>query len=238
MENLIIGIIAEGKSDHAVIANVLKGTLGIDINTQVQFLVPQLDTDETDLNKGEQNILSFSNWTIVRQQCINKEVINDFFTENPLAENLALVIQIDTAERFLKNYEVTEPPKTKDKDYSETLRENIIIKIKEWLDQPYENLYYAVAIEETEAWLLPLIAKRKNDTSTYLSPKEKYFRELQKDKKMKNVLRKKAFEQYIELSRPLRKNKTLKTARTKNKSLDLFCLSLEEGFNDESQEEE
>ncbi len=241
MENLIIGIIAEGKSDHAVIANILKGTLGIDINTQVQFLVPQLNADETDLNRGEQSLLLFSNWTIVRQRCIEREVINEFFEENIFAERLALVIQIDTAERFLENYEVIEPPKTKAQDYSEKLRENVILKINEWLAQPYENLFYAIPIEETEAWLLALHEKKKSDTAEYNKPKEDYFKALNKilKKKEKNVLKiKDEFIKYKNLSWDLRKNKTLKKARSKNKSLDLFCISLEEGLMNDLQEKE
>ncbi len=236
MENLIIGIIAEGKSDHAVIANILKGILDIDISTQVQFLVPDLSTDEEDFyQQRQQKIASFSNWTIVRQNCIDREIIDDFFNENPSADNLALIIQIDTAERDLINYEVSEPPKTKDKNYSEKLRLNVITKIKEWLNQPYENLYYAIAIEETEAWILALHEKNKSDTCEYNKAKEAYFKMLNKTlkKKEKNVLTiKDAFVKYDQLSRPFRKNRTLTKARNKNKSLDLFCHSLEKGVKE------
>jgi len=229
MENLKIGIIAEGKSDIAVLYNVLVGLLGINRN-QIKPIVPDLTSDETYIDTVKNDPKSFSNWTIVRQNCINKEEIEDFFNDNPRGQDLILIIQIDTAERFEKNYDVHQPSKTKDKDYSENLRKNIILKIDEWLDQSYDNLFYAIAIEETEAWLLTLIDNGKNDTSAYQSPKEKYFRAIQKGRTKKNVLRKKAFEKYDELSRSLRKNKTLKIARKKNKSLDLFCISLEENF--------
>jgi len=239
----MIGIISEGPSDHAVIGNVLKGTLKIDLNTQVQYLSPELYADETELNKGELNILSFGGWTSVKRQCIEKEVINRFFEEYSLvSDNLALVIQIDTAERNLINYEVIDPQKTKNQNYSENLRKNIIIKINEWLNHPYENLFYAIAIEETEAWLLALYEKKKNDTSEYNKPKEecleKVLPRVLKSKEKKVLSYKDEFIKYGNLSRKLRKPKELTKARTKNKSLDLFCLSLEEGFNDESQEEE
>jgi len=233
MDNLRVGVIAEGKSDHAVIANILEGILGIDINEQVQFIVPRLTSDKTYIGAVKNDEKSFSNWTIVRQNCIDKEEIDNFFSDNPLEQDLILIIQIDTAERHLKNYEVTEPPKTKDKDYSENLRENVITKINEWLKQPYENLYYAIAIEETEAWLLALHEKKKSDTSAYNKAKEDYFKMLNKTlkKKEKNVLTiKDAFVKYKQLSQSFRKNKTLKVARTKNKSLDLFCGSLEENM--------
>lgn len=235
MENLIIGIIAEGPSDHAVITNILEGTLGININTQIQYLVPQLSKDKTDRRKSEQNILSFSGWTVVRKQCIDKEVIDDFFEVNPLAENLALVIQLDTAERFDENYEVTEPPKNNDENYSEDLRENIIAKIEEWLEIPYENIFYAIAIEETDAWVLALHEKKNIDTSIYEDPKKEYNKFLnhkQRSKKERNILKiKDAFKRNVILSSKLATNKGLRIARKKNKSLDLFCISLEEDLN-------
>lgn len=233
MDNLKVGIIAEGKSDLAVLYNVLVGLLGISRN-QIKPIVPELTTDETYIEAVKNDKKSFSNWTIVRQNCIDKEEIDNFFNDNPFEQDLILIIQIDTAERHLKNYEVSEPPKTKDKDYSEKLRLNVITKIKEWLNQPYENLYYAIAIEETEAWMLALHEKKKNDTAEYNKAKEDYFKMLNKTlkKKEKNVLTiKDAFVKYNQLSHPFRKNKSLKTARNKNKSLDLFCSSLEEGLN-------
>lgn len=237
MENLIIGIIAEGPSDHAVITNILEGTLGININTQIQYLVPQLSKDKTDRRKSEQNILSFSGWTVVRKQCIDKGVIDDFFEVNPLAENLALVIQIDTAERFDENYEVTEPRKSNDNNYSENLRENIIAKIDAWLEMPYENIFYAVAIEETDAWVLALHEKKNVDTSVYEDPKKvynKFLNHKQRSKKERNILKiKDAFKRNMILSSKLATNKGLRIARTKNKSLDLFCISLEEGLQEE-----
>ncbi len=241
MDNLRVGIIAEGKSDHAVIANILEGILGIDINEQVQFLVPQLTSDKTYIGAVKNDEKSFSNWTIVRQNCIDKEEIDNFFSDNPLEQDLILIIQIDTAERDLINYEVSEPPKTKDKNYSEKLRLNVITKIKEWLNQPYENLYYAIAIEETEAWILALHEKNKSDTCEYNKAKEAYFKMLNKTlkKKEKNVLTiKDAFVKYDQLSRPFRKNRTLKKARNKNKSLDLFCHSLEKDLINAPQEKE
>lgn len=231
MEHLIIGIIAEGKSDHAVIANILKG-LGININEQVQFLIPQLNADKTDLNQNRQNVLSFSNWTIVRQHCIDKKAIDSFFEENYLfTENLALIIQIDTAERFLKHYEVIEPPKNNADNYSEVLRENVIAKINEWLGKPYDNLFYAITIEETDAWVLALHEKKNIDTSAYEDPKKQYNKVInhkQKSKKERGILKiKDAFRKNTILSSKLATNKGLKTARKKNRSLDLFCTSLE-----------
>lgn len=227
-ENLRVGIIAEGKSDHAVIANVLKGVLKIE-RSQIDFLIPELNTDETDLNSKNPNIKSFSNWTIVKQNCVDKEEINDFF-DDPLDNEKILIIQIDTAERNEKGYEVFEPQKSKAKKYSEELRTNVIQKINQWLNHSYENIFYAITIEETEAWVLALNDQSKNDTGVYLNVKEKYFNEMSKkaNKKTENILKQKdAFNKYEKLSKPLSKPRELTKARSKNHSLNLFCTSLE-----------
>jgi len=228
MDNLRVGIIAEGKSDHAVIANALKGVLKID-RSQIDFLVPELNKDETDLD----NIKAFSNWTIVKQHCIDKELIEEFF-DDPFENEKILIIQIDTAERNLKGYEIFEPARSKSKKYSEELRENVIQKIKKWLNKPFENICYAIAIEETEAWLLTLFHTKKNDTGEYLNVKSKFNKEINQNtnRKFKNTLKLK--DEFIKndmLSKPLSKQRELKKARAKNRSLDLFCVSLENHFS-------
>lgn len=232
MDNLKVGLIAEGKSDLAVLYNILECVLGIE-RSQIKPIAPDLYADETYINKTEIEKNAFSNWTIVKQHCKDKEEIDRFFNENPLGQDLILIIQIDTEERNLKGYEVAEPAKSKTKKYSEILRENVIQKIEEWLEIPYDNILYAITIEETEAWLLALHPDRKNDTADYNDVKAKLFSELNKrlKKKEKNILKQKdAFVKYDTLSKSLGKQKVLKTARTKNRSLDLFCASLEENL--------
>ncbi len=74
---MYIGIIAEGKSDLAVIKNILKGKLGID-SSQLQYLQPGIAYDETDLHNRSAE--KFSNWDIVRQSCIERKKFSDFFS--------------------------------------------------------------------------------------------------------------------------------------------------------------
>jgi len=223
-----IGIIAEGKSDVAVITNVLKGTVNID-TSDVSPLLPELEYDETDLYKMRTE--QFSNWTLVKKNCKDREKFNMFF--NLVDEEKYIVIQIDTAERFKTGYEITSPdkPRTDFKNYSENLRNNVIEKINSWLDNQYsDKLFYAVTIEETEAWILPLYDNFSQDTSKINTPKEKLFSILDKkfSKKQKNKILKNdnKYQQYLQLSKALSKSNFLNAAKQKNKSLDLFCNSL------------
>jgi len=231
MEDLRIGIIAEGKGDAAVIRNILKGILKVD-KSQFKYILPQIYKDETDLNTDTDHQEKPVGWTIVKKECIEKIEINKFLN-NPVDDEKILIIQIDTAERNLKGYEVYEPTKSKTQKYYNELRGNVINNIKEWLNEPFENIFYAIAIEETEAWLLTLIHTRKNDTGEYLNVKRKFNIEINKNanRKFKNTLKLK--DEFIKndmLSNSLSNQRELKKARSKNRSLGLFCASLEVQF--------
>lgn len=162
-----VGIIAEGRSDAAVITNILKGKLGID-RSDIQYLAPELEFDQTDLEQ-QMRLEQFSNWEIVKQKCCEQTVFSGFL--DSVDDNRFIVIHLDTAERLLKGYDVTEPKKEKHDQYSNRLRENVVSKINEWLNNNYsERLAYAIAIEETDAWVLTIFSKDK-DTSVHHNPK-------------------------------------------------------------------
>ena len=112
---MFIGIIAEGKSDLAVITNILKGKLGAD-GSEVQYLQPELDYDETDLHK--MSVEQFSNWALVRETCIQKRKLSDFFS---IDEERFIIIQIDTAEAGEIHYDVERPAKRNNLNYSAEL---------------------------------------------------------------------------------------------------------------------
>lgn len=222
-----IGIIAEGKSDVAVITNVLKGVVNID-TSDIFPLLPELEFDETDLY--EMRIEQFSNWTLVKESCENREKFDVFL--NSVDEERYIVIQIDTAERFNSGYDIPKPikPRKDFNNYSEELRNNVVEKINFWLQYQYSNkLFYAVAIEETEAWILPLYDNFNYDTSKINTPKEKIFSILNKafSKKERNRILKNEnmYQKYLLLSKGLT-GKLLNNAKQKNKSLELFCDSL------------
>jgi hypothetical protein len=104
--NMQVGVIAEGWSDQAVIANIVKGKFGID-HALITFIQPEFYYDETDLQSGGYQQMArneFGGCVLVKNHCTEKrsteEFISDFEEERPI------VIQIDTAEAHLEGYEV------------------------------------------------------------------------------------------------------------------------------------
>lgn len=222
----MVGIFAEGRGDLAVITNILKGTLQID-RSDIRYALPEFEKDQTDLSvmPTEQQ----SSWTVVKSVCEERHKIDEFFN-SPIEEERFIVIHLDTAERHLKGYDVIEPKKSGDlniKDYCGQLRTNVVNKIDEWLKNEYKGqIAYAVAIEETDAWVLTLYDKSNSDTATYNNPKERLKIQLLKQKD-KHILGAKAFTKYDSLSSDFRKTKKLLLCTEKNESLKLFCESLE-----------
>ncbi len=163
-----IGVICEGHTDRVVIGNILKGYKGIDLS-QIVPLRPDYSRDETDL--AEIPADSFSNWTIVKKECENRIKIRKFLS---IEGQDIVIVHIDSAES--DEYGVSKPL-IKDANYSINLRAKIVTKINEWLDGQFQDkIIYAIAIEETEAWILTIYEKR--DSSKSAKPKEKLKRVL------------------------------------------------------------
>lgn len=225
---MAFGIIAEGRSDIAVIINILKGVLHID-RSEITDYYPQLEYDETDL--GQMPPEAFSNWTLVKQQCIERNFINTFL-DNPFDENPIVIIQIDTAECEETGYDVVRPLKNSE-EYSKELRSNVVQKIKEWLKSDDSSIVYAICIEETEAWLMTVYSRSNDDTCKHNNVKEKLLKLLNrpgilpKKNQRKILSMKDTFGQYDLLSKEFRKPKKLNQFRRKNESLNAFCCSLE-----------
>jgi hypothetical protein len=161
-----VGIIAEGRADLAVLANIVRGQLGID-RQDIQPLRPEYDLDATDLHALAPE--QFSNWCHVRDECRSLQRIDDFL-HSPLDDELLVVIQIDTAEAELSGYEVTRPENTKDDAYATELCRRVAETLDEWLaGRKSKQICYAIAVEETDAWVLTLYpgASAKKPTSVH-----------------------------------------------------------------------
>lgn len=199
------GIVAEGKSDIAVLINILKGSLNID-RSEIIPLVPQLEYDETDL--GQMPPEAFSNWTLVKKQCIEKGAILPFL-DNPFDEHPVLIIQIDTAECEDIGYDVVRPQKSGNPNYSDTLRNLVVQKIKDWHQMEDDSqILYAICIEETDAWILT--AYSNSNTSKYPNPKAKLDKELNRvltGKDRKTLSDKNSLRKHDVLSKSFRKQK-------------------------------
>lgn len=219
-----IGIIAEGFADIAIIRAVLSKLKGID-GSDIMNIRPENQTDETELNEK-----NFSNWTLVLKECSNTGSLSDFF--DMFEEERYLVIQIDTAERGENGYDVLSPQRSGVSDwktYSEELRNNVIAKIEVSVEERFRNrIFYAICIEETDAWLIPIWDKHVKDSSQKVRPKETLsglIARLKDKEKNKLVDTQKKNLNYVELGKVLKKN--LVECRKKSSSLDAFCNSVE-----------
>jgi len=209
-----IGVICEGHTDRAVICNILKGFKGIDSSLIVP-LRPDYSRDETDL--AELPADSFSNWTIVKKECENRIKISNFLS---IEGQDIVIVHIDSAES--DEYGVPKP--LKDANYSINLRANIITKINEWLDgQFHDEIIYAIAIEETEAWILTIYEDR--DSSNSAKPKEK----LKKVLSQRGVKYSQTPDDFKFISNQFTKKKNFTKGKYLlfNKSLEEFCKEVE-----------
>ena len=228
-----IGIIAEGKGDCAVLQNILWSVLKEE--DDVRFLRPEFDLDETDLQDSTYKAMTekeFSSWTLVQKDCANQTKLQSFLVDdNDFEEERSIIIQIDTAECELENYDVARP--VKGSDYSTKLRTAVINKINTWVDNLYAGqLYYAICIEEMEAWLLPLYESK--DSSKHTDPKKKFDALISKkrrtdknfNKKVQAISQKSDFEKMDFYAADFKKAKKLKDALKYNQSLRDFVDSL------------
>ena len=215
-----IGIICEGVSDRAVIENVIIGITGLD-TSDFEPLRPQDNFVETDIAAMDPNL--FSTWSVVKKECEEREKIEMFLQMD--GQEL-VVIHLDSAEADA--YGIDRPHK-KDANYNETLRNLIVAKIDEWLENEYlESILHAIAIEEIEAWILTIY--EKNDSSKTIDPKQK----------LKNVLSKERinstedYDNYSGLSESLSKKKKIVRGQfySYNYSLRAFVEEVQMKYND------
>lgn len=228
------GIIAEGKGDCAVLQNILLGIFENLDEEDIRFLRPEFSLDNTD-KSAYKNMSAdqFSSWTLVKQDCENQTKF-EAFLNSPIAGERYIIVQIDTAECEEKGYDVQRSDK-KDGNYGKILRNEVILKINEWLNEKYENqIFYAITIEETEAWIHTLYENK--DTSKPLNAKETFQKYLNKkrkadkkfNKRLQQLNNKSEFDKAEFLSKDFQKITTKKYKNTlkNNESLETFVFWL------------
>lgn len=217
-----VGVIAEGFADAHVIKAIVKKLMGLD-GCEIRIIRPQERMDETDLKD-----MNFSNWQLVMESCKDRDLLDGFF--NMLEGDAILVVHLDTAERGEKGYDVGVPLRTNQTDfteYSENLYYRVCEKLRTMIPSEYhDNMVYAIAVEETDAWLIPLFENSRKDTASHVRAKETLSKLIGKDHKLKKeyVDTSKKSLDYKKLSKSL--TKKLQQCRSRNKSLDLFCTDI------------
>lgn len=216
------GIIAEGGEDQAVITNILQA-FKID-SSDVVRIKPSLQIDETDKNNPEN--ATIGTFQGVKNAC-EGNTLDSGDKKRPRFENAFnvsaidyMIIHVDTAEIENHNFSFSRPQKQGNENYANELREQTITLIDNWLEQNYKNqLLYAVAIEEIEAWVLTIYEGRNSVQSA--DAKNRLNRVL-KDTKNKNDFKK--------ISEGFNKIKNLKLFAKRNQSLSLFVHSVEKAI--------
>lgn len=222
-----VALIVEGRSDAAVITNILKGALNIS-SCDIHYMVPEFDYDETTLH--QMRIEQFSNWNIVKQHCQNREKIDTFLS--CFDDDRFVILHIDSDTRNETGYNVGSPSSIDDASSISLLRQNIKCRIIEGLENQFvEKIAFAIAIQEIDAWVLTLYSDT-NNTDVFPNVKERlwrqFFRTLSpKDRQRVKSLDSDKYNQYLYLSNNFKKNKILGTSIDKNVSLRLFCQELE-----------
>jgi len=116
------------------------------------------------------------------------------------------------------------PKPVKDANYSKNMRNSIILKINEWLGNSFQDqILYAIAIEETEAWILTIYDKK--DSSKSADPKGKLKQKLSKI----GIKYSQNHADFFMISEKFSKGKLFKKEKFRdyNESLDDFCKEVE-----------
>ncbi len=226
-----IGIISEGIEDQGVIISILK-TFGFD-NSDIIPIRPYLSKDATDLNAPDRTIGTFQG---VKNACLGingeREELDEFFF---VANNKNIIVHVDTAEIETHDFPFKRPVKAGNANYSTEMRSSLIEVIKGWLGDEYDDeIIYAIAIEEIEAWVLT--AFETKDTSSIGDSKGKLGKILSrknltyKKLKLNPAKQKKEYFEAITKELKFHKPKNLKKHCTKNRSLSDFVSELEVKF--------
>lgn len=216
-----IGVICEGHSDRAVIENILKGVADVE-SSDIIALRPQDLLDETSKSFLKEDV-EFSTWSLVKKECEEKELIEEFLL---FEGNEFIVIHLDTAEA--DEYPVVRPPK-QNHDYCIEMRERVVSKIDEWIDDEaiVDKILHAVTIEEMDAWVLTIYYDKSTCSSA--KPKEKLQFELKKEG-ISSVV---DYENYKWLSDNFCKEKKIRKGNylDKNCSLSFFVNEIKSKIN-------
>lgn len=225
-----VGVISEGPADFAVVRSIVKAVLGLD-EAEVDSIRPDLQSDETSTYAPSSR--AFSNWEIVKQECAAGTSIRAYLT-SIVEEPRLVVVHIDTAECHLPAFGVERPAKDAD-SYVVDCRGAVSSALRGWRSGDHaERIVDAVAVEETDAWLIPIYDAKLDqdrDSGTIGDPKAHLQRALRRTNELSDRDRARLDQQstlarYKHLSAPLRRPKRLLEVAARNRSLKLFVEDL------------
>jgi len=156
------GIISEGPTDQIIIENILVGYFNdYDLPARIKYLQPLNDATDDDIRK-------YGGWKNVFEYCQSDYLIDAF------EQNDYIVIQIDTDCCEEKHYDISRRDESGDILSAEQLIKKVVEKFElvfttshqEKYQRFKDRLLFAICVEETECWLLPLYHDSKIKEST------------------------------------------------------------------------
>lgn len=215
-----IGLIAEGPTDHVVLENILIGHFDdYDMSQYIRYLQPLRDATDAAGSKG--------GWTRVLEYC-RSTLFRDAFEENDF-----LIIQIDSDRLNEKPFELNlaQPVEILIEQAVQQFEQLIILAFGvEFLTDHRMRIIFAIAVNEIECWLLPLLFSDKTASATN-NCLFKLNQQLSTRKEKPIHPKAKAVRQYEQLSRDFCKPKSLVVAAQKNPSLGIFSRNLDLQFH-------
>lgn len=212
-----IGIIAEGPGDQEILAHIIRGAIGLD-RAQLRFLRPEYDNDETDLASHAMPVAAKrGGYVFVIEDCKNHAKLAAFL--EVVEEERAVVIHLDAAEADRAEFNIG--PRT------EPVRDHLVQCIQTWTRADHhQHCRYAIAVMETEAWILALYEESRTDKVR--DPKDRLHKVIgpKRIRGFAKLFQLSERDRASELGKEFRKAKRLQEACKKNESLRLFYESL------------
>lgn len=218
-----IGLISEGITDQIIIKRVIGGYLN-DMDVSFTELQPRIDPDNPEI------AIDAGNWDQVFKYCQD----SDF--EEGLKANPSLHIVIHLDSDVFRTKEVSEKYRFEfnRKDGTVLTTEEVISEIialliteigQEIYDKYTDRILFAIAVDETECWLLPFY-----ETGKARSKEVNCLKALNRkiSSKFSFTIHKKQPKYYFKVAKPLLKHKNFIKLYHHNTSLHIFCEQLDE----------
>jgi hypothetical protein len=211
-------LVTEGITDQVCLEAVLGGWYkGSDEEVEVNSLQPLRDTTD----EARQNQESPGGWERVLEYCSSLE-----YLKSALEFNDYLIVQIDTDCCDHVNFGVSRSIDGREKSVGELIDDVVsVIKSKmppQIIKAGEDCIFFAVAVDSLECWILPLYAYNKADSKRTISCEKHLNQALNR----KDIRYEKTYEVYRGITADLRNMRNIKKCQGLNQSFDIFLQSL------------
>lgn len=211
-------LITEGITDQVCLEAVLGGWCkGGEEEVEVNSLQPLRDTTD----EARQNQESPGGWERVLEYCSSLEHL-----QPALEFNDYLVVQIDTDCCDHVNFGVSRASDGRAKSIAELIDDVVsVIKGKmppQIIKAGEGRIFFAVAVDSLECWILPLYAYSKADSKRTISCEKHLNQALNR----KDIRYEKVYEVYRNITADFRNIKNIEKCQKLNQSFDIFLKSL------------